>query len=65
MHQNEYLWSKGLSLYFTIPTFNNLMKESLFENIVRKGEVKLFLILCSTVNTVDKHFLLFPQSFLL
>ena len=23
MHQNEYLWSNGLTLYHTIPTFND------------------------------------------
>ena len=27
MHQNEYLWSKGLTLYHTIPSFNKPEKK--------------------------------------
>ena len=41
-----------LTLYRTIPTYNNPEKES-FENIVGKGE-----------NAGNQHFLLFPQCFL-
>ena len=45
------LCGNGLTLYHTIPTFNNLEKES-FENILGKGE-----------NAGHQHFLLFPQCF--
>ena len=41
-----------LTLYHTIPTFNNKKKD--LENTVRKGE-----------NAGNQHFLLFPQCFLL
>ena len=42
----------ALTLYHTIPTFNDPDKEAL-KNIVGKGE-----------NAGNQHFLLFPQSFL-
>ena len=45
--------SSALTLYHTIPTFNDL-GEKLFENIVGKGE-----------NAGNQHFLFFPQCFLL
>ena len=44
----------GLTLSFTIPTFNTSGKEAAFENIVGKGE-----------NAGNQHFLLFPRCFLL
>ena len=43
----------SLTLYDTIPTFNNLEKKKPFESIERKGE-----------NVGNQHFLLFPLSFL-
>ena len=42
-----------LTLYHTIPTFNDPQTEKPFENIVGKGE-----------NAGKQHFLLFPQCFL-
>ena len=43
----------GLTLYYTIPTFNDPEKERPFENIVGKGE-----------NAGNQHFPLFPKYFL-
>ena len=50
--QNGVLW-KGLTLYHTIPTFDN-PKEEGFGNTVGKQE-----------NAGKQHFVLFPQCFLL
>ena len=41
-----------LSLYHTIPTFNDPEEEDIFENIVGKGE-----------NAGNQHVLLFPTMF--
>ena len=43
----------ALTLNHTIPTFNDLEKKKVFENIVGKGE-----------NAGYQHFLFFPQCFL-
>ena len=42
-----------LTLYHTIPTFNDLEEEDFLQNILGKGE-----------NAGNQHFLLFPQYFL-
>ena len=49
--QNPGLVGKDLTLYDTIPTFNDLNKKAV-ENIVGKGE-----------NAGNQHFLLFPRAF--
>ena len=43
----------SLTLYHTIPTFNDPLLRKTFENIVEKEE-----------NAGNQHFLLFPQCFL-
>ena len=48
----SYLYIYQLTLYHTIPTFNDPEKEG-FENIVGKGE-----------NAGNQHFLQFPQCLL-
>ena len=52
MRQNVALCGNGLTLYHTIPTFNDLKKEN-FENIVGKEE-----------NIGYQHFIPFPQCFI-
>ena len=52
MHQNEYLWSKGLTLSQTSPFFFTFLQYKSFENSVGKGEI-----------AHKEQFLLSPQSF--
>ena len=51
MSSNTFL-SGFVTLYLTIPTFNDIEKKKAFENLVGKGE-----------NAGNQHFLLFPKMF--